>query len=102
MKRSLSITTLAIISALLLALAWFTQHQAPGTIVAVTLYKAHLLVLGGWGGYLIDWALFPYGRPHEMLDIDCVEAYSIELYNTATIRRAIIVAGALLCVGLGA
>lgn len=84
-----------------------------GGLVAVTLYKAHLMSLGGWGGYWLDRALFPYDRPHNYLDLDappeetastdaqCVLVSGRD-YGMAMLRRAIIVAACLICVGLGA
>lgn len=134
-------------SVLLMIAALVVQHQWPGSVVAVTLYKAHLMVLGGWGGYWLDRALFPYERPHlarsssELLAEDAYgvfklysslpaldgkpvptwsdlprhqqegwEAVAMELsddaggawYDSATLRRALIVMGCLVCVGLGA
>lgn len=103
-----------IASALLSLLALWVQVELPGNVLAVTLYKAHLLSLGGWGGYWLDRALFPYDRPHEYLlpDLDdlqevaegaaAAQLVSANDYGLAMIRRAIIVAAALLCVGLGA
>lgn len=127
--------------------ALLVQGAQPGSVVAVTLYKGHLMALGGWGGYWLDRALFPYERPHEVAGAETVlaeDAYAAycfaaggvtfdgkplptfdqlgadrqacwraavtanannlpgTLYDVATIRRALIVLGALLCVGLGA
>ena len=108
------------VSILLMAAACAAQSALPGTLLAVSLYKAHLLSLGGWGGYWLDRALFPYARPHELLD-DAQDAadygsaaeqhghYSASTLATvghtldgAGLRRAIVVAACLLCVGLGA
>lgn len=103
-------------SILLSMLALYVQAKLPGNVIAVTLYKAHLLSLGGWGGYWLDRALFPYDRPHEYLlpellpasaDDILIQGEATELvagrdYGMAMLRRAIIVAAALLCVGLGA
>jgi len=108
-----------IASILLSAIALFVQAKFPGNLIAVSLYKAHLLSLGGWGGYWLDRALFPYDRPHEYLlpeleEVDkapegapveefaTAELVSGRDYGMAMIRRAIIVAAALICVGLGA
>jgi len=59
----------------------------------VILYKVALVVLAGTAGYFLDRWIFPYARPHEVAgewrDISCM------------IRRAIIVAAAMLAVGLG-
>lgn len=102
----------------LFSAALFAQHTHPGSIFAVSLYKAHLMSLGGWGGYWLDRALFPYARPHGFLDVlnedaplhGSEEHYASfdELsiapgaYTSAMMRRALIVVGCLICVGLGA
>lgn len=101
-----------LISALLMVAALVMQHQAPGDLLAVSLYKAHLLSLGGWAGYWLDRGLFPYDRPHQYLlaeiDHSASEALAqAELvagrdYGLAMMRRAIVVAACLVCVGLGA
>lgn len=99
-----------LLTVVLIALAFAAQRIDPGSIVAVTIYKAHLMVLGGWGGYWLDRALFPYDRPHEYLDEHAPpEAYgddSLHVQTTgfhfAMLRRAVIVAACLVCVGLGA
>jgi len=100
----------------LMALSLALQAYQPGTLVAVTAYKAHLMALGGWGGYWLDRALFPYDRPHTyLLGAETVEACEVEQpelvegvfvgaanFGASMMRRAIIVAACLLCVGLGA
>ena len=97
----------------LMVLALRLQVLAPGNLMAVTLYKAHLLSLGGWGGYWLDRALFPYDRPHTYLELDKPEAEKAEgvaeaelvsgyAFGHTMIRRAIIVAACLITVGLGA
>jgi Putative 2/3 transmembrane domain holin len=94
---------------ILIGLALYAQAQYPGNIFAVTLYKAHLMALGGWGGYWLDRALFPYARPHTAFDAaaqcpDDADANTAFVAEAAlsTLRRAIIVAACLVCVGLGA
>jgi hypothetical protein len=105
----------AALTVVFMTAALVAQQTLPGTLVAVTAYKAHLLSLGGWGGYWLDRALFPYDRPHthltEVINLDeawtpdegagqlCMPTYSFSL---AMLRRAIVVAACLLCVGLGA
>jgi hypothetical protein len=101
-------------SAVLSILALYVQAKYPGNVLAVTLYKAHLLSLGGWGGYWLDRALFPYDRPHVYLEPDAADAIlaaegmataelvASDAYGMSMLRRAIIVAAALICVGLGA
>ncbi|MFI5447739.1 putative holin [Polaromonas sp. UC242_47] len=58
-----------VLTIVLMGLALLLQAEAPGNLVAVTLYKAHLLSLGGWGGYWLDRALFPHARPHELAEL---------------------------------
>lgn len=91
-----------IFTVLLLVLAYVVQHLSPGSLMAVTLYKAHLMVLGGWGGYWIDRALFPYSRPHEFLHHGAYADDTTFLFATAQLRRVCIIAACLVCVGLGA
>lgn len=59
-----------VLTIVLMGLALLLQAEAPGNLVAVTLYKMHLLSLAGWGGYWLDRALFPYDRPHCYLEGD--------------------------------
>ncbi len=109
-------------SVVLSVAALYVQSHYPGNVMAVTLYKMHLMSLGGWGGYWLDRALFPYDRPHAYLEEpelvagplvnplaearDGAMAYCTGIardsFGLAMIRRAIIVAASLLCVGLGA
>lgn len=107
-----------VLTMVLMVLALVLQAEAPGNLVAVTLYKAHLLALGGWGGYWLDRALFPYDRPHEYLQDDATKVddggyhdgpdqatavlVSANTFGSAMMRRAIIVAACLITVGLGA
>lgn len=100
----------------LMMAASYTAEVRPGGLVAVSLYKCHLMSLGGWGGYWLDRALFPYARPHSYLgeeeepppSLQPDEGYVVGLlqsasdYPTSMLRRAIIVAACLVCVGLGA
>lgn len=104
----------ALATAALMALALLAQRMDPGNVIAVTLYKAHLMALGGWGGYWLDRALFPYDRPHLYLadaddpepdSGDGVEGLSVvsgSTFGLAMLRRAVVVAACLVCVGLGA
>lgn len=89
-----------VLTIVLMGLALLLQAEAPGNLVAVTLYKAHLLSLGGWGGYWLDRALFPYDRPHELKNPQ--EYVGSKALASASLRRAIIVAACLITVGLGA
>lgn len=86
----------AVFTVALIVLAFLVQAGWPGSLVAVSLYKAHLMALGGWGGYWIDRALFPYARPDKMAKVDGV------YLGPSMLRRAIVVAACLVCVGLGA
>ena len=110
-----------LLSVLVMGATLVVQRIAPASLVAVTFYKVHLLLLAGWGGYWLDRALFPYARPHELmagqLEVEAPEpepedgpiqghAYlqvaAGTWYETSMLRRAIIVAGCLVCVALGA
>lgn len=107
-----------LVSVVLAGLAILLQSTSPGNVLAVSIYKAHLLSLGGWVGYWLDRALFPYDRPHTYLEApeEVPEQVASEhgaealataeliapAYGQAMLRRAIIVAAALICVGLGA
>lgn len=101
----------------LMTLALVVREEWPQALLAVTLYKAHLMALGGWGGYWLDRALFPYDRPHTHLDFERWKddippgdpkedgAYlqvSTYAFSLGMLRRALIVVGCLICVGLGA
>lgn len=107
-----------VLTLMLMALSLYLQQVAPGSLLAVTLYKAHLMALGGWGGYWLDRGLFPYDRPHTYLlddqpkiddggpynepDMKVGVLVSTRDFGSATLRRAVIVAACLVCVGLGA
>lgn len=106
--------------ALLLAAA-FWDLVLPGNPVARLLFSASLLAMGGWGGYWLDRALFPYDRPHlyllddgdELDPDDGLDAAALggdstlqvcagASFSYAMLRRAIVVAACLLCLGLAA
>jgi hypothetical protein len=94
-------------TAVLIALAHWLQQNQPGSLLAVTAYKAHLLALGGWGGYWLDRALFPYDRPHQYLELaddqkDEAKLVAGNAFGASMLRRSIIIAACLVCVGLGA
>ena len=102
-----------VLTLMLIVLAYFVQDRFPGSLVAVTLYKAHLLALGGWAGYWLDRALFPYDRPHAYLDLAddedevaehdaAVLQVSSSGFHDAMMRRAILVAACVVAVCLGA
>jgi len=82
----------------------------------VSLYKLNLIAIAGVVGYWLDRSLFPYARPDRYVgtnaepeSADTPLHYSIDtfiendlLLAATMIRRAIIVASAMIAVGLGA
>jgi hypothetical protein len=81
-----------LVAALLMGVVWWLAPQN----LPVLLYKLALVTLAGVVGYRLDRALFPYGRPHEwmhpghhIIGVGCM------------LRRAIIVAAAMIGVTLG-
>ncbi|ACR32480.1 putative holin [Burkholderia glumae] len=114
------LTVWLVASIVLAVLAYANRQSDP--LLSVTFYKAHLMSLGGWGGYWLDRLIFPYARPHEFVptadqfevDVAGVELSEFEckialdprahaeLFKAVSLRRAIIVAASLICVGLAA
>jgi hypothetical protein len=118
----------AVVAIALAALAYGLQASPlSGTLLAVSVYKIHLMSLGGFGGYWLDRHLFPYSRPHESLNQaqaaiaeakalpngEIGKADVLVFWQTrvrelvlisalAMIRRAFVVSACLICVGLGA
>jgi hypothetical protein len=100
--------------ALMAIIAFIAPQQIP-----VSLYKLSLITSAAWVAYWIDVGLFPYARPDSYLSLDkscrydgrrgcikqadfpIVKGYST-IFAAAMLRRAIIVGGAMLAVGLGA
>lgn len=80
---------------LLLAVYLLAPQQLP-----VLLYKATLVVLGAVLAYRIDRAIFPYARPHMLLDKD-VDLATALLFSAATLRRALMVVACVLGLTLG-
>lgn len=79
-----------LVTALLLGVvAWLNSEQ-----IAVAIKKVALLTLGAGLGYGLDRALFPYARPHALVDG--------ETFRMAMLRRAIIVAASVLAIALAA
>lgn len=76
-------------AALLGIVFWANDSQ-----IGVALKKAGLLTLGAALGYALDRALFPYARPHKIV--------AGEIMCAAMLRRAIIVAAAVLAIALAA
>ncbi|MFP4181843.1 MAG: putative holin [Thiohalospira sp.] len=66
---------------------WFSVHQ-----IGVLIYSLAKLSLGAYLGYWIHRSIAPYARPHELEGED---------RRNAIIARAIIVAGAMLALGVG-
>lgn len=106
---------------ILSALVWLLAPQQ----LPVSLYKLSLIALAAVAGYWVDRSLFPYARPDSFLafvgendeaeDADdggpegdqiAVSLVSdqpmLRLMGVAMLRRAIIVAAAMVAVGLGA
>ena len=96
---------------ILLLLSYFvlSWHDRLGVILG----KVPLLTIGGLLGYYGDRGLFPYARPGDLLDACDVHkqasamtgeryAAAVSAFNTACIRRAIIVAACILGAALAA
>jgi hypothetical protein len=87
---------------LLGAVLSFAPQQVP-----VTLYKLSLVTMAALVGFWIDRLLFPYARPDQVM----LRTFSVGgpfvgsreiVFIGCMIRRAIIVFGAMLAMGLGA
>jgi len=104
-----------VISVLLLIVVAVLYPQQMG----VSLYKLSLVSMAGVIGYWLDRALFPYARPDGYLAHTQVHRYNLHLddpedadyrvnagyhvvFAAAMLRRALIVAAAMLAIGLGA
>ena len=112
-----------VIALLLAVLVWLIAPQQ----LPVSLYKLSLVALAAVAGYWIDRSLFPYARPDFFLqlggfdddpkpatenpDLDGVvmlelqaapDGALLKLMGMAMLRRAIIVAAAMVAVSLGA
>jgi len=97
------LTLCLLASLVLMGLAYFFRESE--NLLSVSLYKAHLMSLGGWGGYWLDRMAFPYGRPHLFCKDGVCEIQTDQdatALNFAAIRRAIIMAASLICAGLAA
>lgn len=88
--------------------------------IPVSVYKLSLISLAAVAGYWIDRSLFPYARPDSFLPLDAVpveeegpdgatmsldassDPVASFLMASAMLRRAVIVAAAMIAVGLGA
>ena len=116
-SRFFRMTDWLLAAILLSILVWVLAPQQ----LPVSLYKLSLIALAAVAGYWVDRSLFPYARPDVFLSVD--EPPEIEedgpeggtlslgtfadpvlprLMAAAMLRRAIIVAAAMIAVGLGA
>lgn len=111
------LTALVLMSVLLFCASLFAQDQAPGSLIAVSLYKLHMAGLAGWAGYWIDRLTFPYARPHDLLstaediadhgspanDADGLICHGFSFgAEQAMLRRSIIIAACVVGICLGA
>lgn len=71
---------------------FFISYIAPQQL-PVALYKATLVLIGGFVGYWADRWLFPYARPDQM--------GNSPFFSSSMIRRAVIVAACILGLTLG-
>lgn len=88
------------IALVLAAAVWLLAPQQ----LPVTLYKLSLVSMAAVAGYWLDRSLFPYARPDRVFR-ELRQAGYLEqcmALSAAMLRRALIVAAAMLAVGLGA
>jgi hypothetical protein len=93
--------------ALVLAILLLAPYQLP-----VSLYKLSLITSAAWVAYWIDRGLFPYARPDRFIAWcaspgapGCGLAMTLEqaiAFAAAMLRRAILIAAAMIGVALGA
>lgn len=88
--RCSGLLMLAILGAVLLAVT------APQQLLLIA-YKLTLIPAAGYAGYWVDRHVFPYGRPDQMH----IGNESPSEINAAMLRRAIIVAAAIIGVSIG-
>ena len=83
---------------LLAVIGLLYPHQLP-----VSLYKLSLVTMAGVAGYWLDRSLFPYARPDCYLSEfrEPVPEHRV-VFAAAQVRRAIIIAAAMIGVALGA
>ena len=86
-----------IIAVLLASVVCFIAPQQ----LPVSLYKLSLVALAAVAGYWIDRSAFPYARPHVCL-VSAQNPETHALFGFCMLRRAIIMAAAMLAMGLGA
>ena len=103
--RSRMVGWLVVSLVLTLAIGLTAPHLLP-----VSLYKLSLITSAAWLAYWIDRSLFPYARPDAFLDRPLFSPDRLKLvapeYQLAfcltQLRRAIIIAAAMIGVALGA
>lgn len=107
--------TVWLLIALALSLAVFALHPQQ---LGVSLQKLNLVAMAGVIGYWLDRGLFPYARPDSFMERELEAetaaddgplAFELEsflqndvLLAVSMLRRAVIVAAAMIAVGLGA
>lgn len=88
----------ALYSLATLGAVWVLSPQQLPVIV----YKINLILLASVAGYWLDRWAFPYARPDRFLTADGdVKVNHKRVFGAALLRRAIIMAGAMLAVGMG-
>ena len=88
----------ALYSLATLGVVWALSPQQLPVIV----YKVNLILLASVAGYWLDRWAFPYARPDRFLTADGdVKVNHKRVFGAALLRRAIIMAGAMLAVGMG-
>lgn len=98
---------LAVSIVLALVVALIAPQQLP-----VSLYKLSLITSAAWAGYWIDRGLFPYARPDRFIAWcaspgapGCGLSITLEqaiAFAAAMLRRAVLIASAMIGVALGA
>ncbi|GEK71577.1 MULTISPECIES: putative holin [Halomonas] len=68
--------------------------------LGVLLWSLTKLSLGAYLGYWIDRTLFPYARPHRFSNSSNIDN-TARCFTVSMLRRAIIIAAALIALGLG-
>lgn len=83
---------------LLVAVSLLAPQQLP-----VSLYKLSLVTLAGVVGYWLDREMFPYARPDQpSMNLWSTSQELALIMGVSMLRRALIVVGAMLAMGLGA
>jgi hypothetical protein len=105
----------AYVSLVLMFLVGLLLQDAPTWLpqqLLVSLYKLSLVTLAAWFGYWIDRGLFPYARPDRFIQwgaspgapgvVLAIGSAVAIAFAAAMLRRALIVAAAMLAVAVGA